>query len=273
MLKNSPFRNKRIFSHFYRKDAKKGLDKFGGGDNLGVYLGAPLQTERSESAREGTQGDFFMKKIAMIVISACILASGAFALDMGVGGIFEYNYVPGFTKVGNNSGSTEMHALGFKAFFDAQYAAVSFGVDGTVGKVKIKNKTTGVTTELNQQATFLNLGIMGKYPFSVGNAKIYPIVGFDFDFAIAAKADGKKMELTAEQKKGMNRYWFDIGLGADIPVALDGKLCIRPQALFGVQMNMTDDVKTAKKFAESLGLKYSNVVLKTQVGVGVIYKF
>ena len=214
-----------------------------------------------------------MKKIAMIVISACILASGAFTLDMGVGGIFEYNYVPGFTKVGNNSVSTEMHALGFKAFFDAQYAAVSFGVDGTVGKVKAKNKTTGITTELNQQATFLNLGIMGKYPFSAGNAKIYPIVGFDFDFAIAAKADGKKMELTAEQKKGMNRYWFDIGLGADIPVALDGKLCIRPQALFGVQMNRTDDMKNIKKYADAAGLKYSDGVFKATVGVGVIYKF
>ena len=111
---------------------------------------------------------------------------------------------------------------------------------------------------------------MGKYPFSVGSGKIYPMAGVDFDFAISAKANGQKWDTDLSK---LNTYWFDIGLGADIPVALDGKLCIRPQFLVGFQMNRTEGQKQAKATANLLNLAYIDGIVKSTLGVGVIYKF
>lgn len=232
----------------------------------------------------GTNQGVLMKKITAILIAACLLGSGAFAFDMGAGGIVDYSYAMSFMniEVNEKNGTKTMNgfnAITAKAFLDVQYAIVTLGVNASVGKIKSKTelKVLGHTIpsdeEYNMQFTYFNLGMFGKYPFSLGSVKLYPIAGFDFDFIVAGETDGKKIALDDTTKKNMNMYWVDFGLGADVPIALNGKLCIRPEGIFGIKMNRSDDDKTAKDNAQKIGAKYSDGAFKFNAGVGVIYKF
>lgn len=174
-----------------------------------------------------------MKKIVAAVIAAISLGAAASALDLSAGALFDYTFDHQFGKEGNVEASVSSNALGGKAFFDAQYAQVQLGVNSTVGKTKLEAKGDGkkATKEWQIDIIYFNAGVFGKYPFAVGPAKIYPMLGFDFDIAVSAKFEGTEIE----KKEDLNSYWTDAGVGADIFIT--DHFYIKPEFLFGVQMN------------------------------------
>lgn len=207
-----------------------------------------------------------MKKLCAAVLAIVCMSGAVSALDLSVGGIFDYtlvhNFGTGRAKLTFETDwvpSTETlrldkkhtsNMLGVKGFFDAQYAMAQFGCNFAVGetyyeKMYSNKKNIFINRyEIENEAVYLNFGVFGKYPFTAAkNAKIYPLIGVDFDFAVFAKGkydndNDKERELSADERKELNAYWFDVGAGADI--YLIKKFFIRPQLLFGIMMNQKD---------------------------------
>lgn len=199
-----------------------------------------------------------MKKIVVAVLAAVCMGAAASALDLSAGAVFDYTFDHEFGKKDKIEVANDFSMLGFKAFFDAQYAQVQLGVNSRVGKTKtvVKYDGTKVTDgDAKFDVTYFNIGLFGKYPFTVGPAKIYPMLGFDFDLTASAKYEGKSVD----KKEKLNAYWFDAGVGADIFVTKN--LYIKPQFLLGLQMNKIE-TSVADKSA-----------FKVNAGIGAGWKF
>ena len=199
-----------------------------------------------------------MKKIVAAVLAAVCMGAAASALDLSAGAVFDYTFDHEFGKKDKIEVANDFSMLGFKAFFDAQYAQVQLGVNSRVGKTKtvVKYDGTKVTDgDAKFDVTYFNIGLFGKYPFTVGPAKIYPMLGFDFDLTASAKYEGNSVD----KKEKLNAYWFDAGVGADIFVTKN--LYIKPQFLLGLQMN---------KIETSLADKSA---FKVNAGIGAGWKF
>ena len=199
-----------------------------------------------------------MKKIVAAVIAAISLAAAASALDLSAGALFDYTFNHQFGKVFNVEASFSSNALGGKAFFDAQYAQVQLGVNSTVGKTKVETKYDGKKGDPQESQIdiiYFNAGVFGKYPFAVGPAKIYPMLGFDFDITASAKFEGYEVK----EKEKLNSYWFDAGVGADIFIT--DHFYIKPEFLFGVQMNKRETFILATDG------------IKVNAGIGAGWKF
>lgn len=215
-----------------------------------------------------------MKKILITLCSAVLFVTTAFAIDLSVGG--NVNYIHAWLKTKPNNTSTGKRSnelLGINAFFDAQYLTMNAGTVFTVGKTKASYKSGSVKTgpvKVDLKQIFVHLGLFGKYPFSVGIAKIYPIAGFEFDFNISATHNNKDLKKgkSADMKKGFNRYYFSFGAGSDIYVM--PKLFIRPTALFGIRINNTVAGIGSKKI-HIPGYKESS--FKIDLGLGIGYTF
>lgn len=199
-----------------------------------------------------------MKKLCAAVLAIVCMSGAVSALDLSVGGVFDYTLVHNF---GTGRGTLKWisptetlrldkkhtsNMLGVKGFFDAQYVMAQFGCNFVVGETYYEEMYSNKKQifinryEIENEAVYLNLGVFGKYPFTAAkNAKIYPLIGVDFDFAVFAKGTyygkEKERELSADERKELNAYWFDVGAGADI--YLIKKFFIRPQLLFGIMMN------------------------------------
>lgn len=206
-----------------------------------------------------------MKKIVAAVLAAVCMGAAASALDLSAGAVFDYTFDHEFGKKDKIEVANDFSMLGFKAFFDAQYAQVQLGVNSRVGKTKTvvkydREKQDAYFGDVKFDVTYFNIGLFGKYPFAVGPAKIYPMLGFDFDLTTSAKFEGFGFELELKKEK-LNAYWFDAGVGADIFVTKN--LYIKPQLLLGLQMNKIEGL-----FADT-----GTNAFKVNAGIGAGWKF
>ena len=204
-----------------------------------------------------------MKKIVVAVLAAVCMGAAASALDLSAGAVFDYTFDHEFGKKDKIEVANDFSMLGFKAFFDAQYAQVQLGVNSRVGKTKTvvkydREKQDAYFGDVKFDVTYFNIGLFGKYPFTVGPAKIYPMLGFDFDLTASAKFEGFGFELELKKEK-LNAYWFDAGVGADIFVTKN--LYIKPQLLLGLQMNKIE------------GFFADTNAFKVNAGIGAGWKF
>ena len=193
-----------------------------------------------------------MKKIFAVVIALCV-SSALFALDVSAGSMLDYSFQGATVTKSSGIGINTQNNMGLKFFFDAQYATLSLGSSYTVGNAKqtrIIGSTT-TTTESLARIHFVNLGLLGKFPFKIGSvAKIYPLFGFDLDIV-----------KDSQNSSNNDRVWIDFGVGSDI--SLSSRIYLRPQALVGFHINKADGVSNTDKY---LGYKID-------VGIGAGYKF
>lgn len=222
-----------------------------------------------------------MKKILFVLLMLMCMAHG-FSLDLSVGGGLNYAHSWSSFKAryyGNAASvSAKANAIGVKGFFDAQYALLELGAMFAVGdsEVNASSFIGGIykseSLHLPLRATDIHLGLFGKYPFTLGIVKIYPIAGFEFNFNIYANLHGEDLRarMTEEAKKDSNSYYFSFGLGSDIYASK--QFFIRPVFLFGIQMNKNSEYKKLKELApQGLGLSYKS--FKVDLGISVGYKF
>lgn len=226
-----------------------------------------------------------MKKFWTISAIACLTAS-IFALDLSVGGGLDYSLNVGAIK-GNikplgiessiKSTQTESY-LGVNAFFDVTYLRLSLGADFGVGgkEIKTEGSIAGFTlapsgSNEDYRETNLNLNVVGKFPFKLGIIDLYPMLGFDFAFNVAAK-DGDidlRENASDKAKSDLNHYYFIAGLGADIKF---GKFFITPTATFGVDLKKHSSYEDFKKLANAANGKYRHNNFLVNFGLGFGYK-
>ncbi len=221
-----------------------------------------------------------------------LCAVSVFAIDLSLGGNVDYNceiiHSPFKAKLGilelKGNVNTSTHLLGGNIFFDAQYLrtsiGASFSLNGSNSRVTLGSGGSTIENTINNALKSetnglsygnLNIRLVGKYPFKVKKARLYPMAGFDFDINLYRKINDTdvKDSLPEEQKKALNHYYFVFGGGADIFVAK--KVFVTFTAMAGIDMQQNNSpIDEAIKAVTST---YNHYNLKAEATVGVGYKF
>jgi hypothetical protein len=171
---------------------------------------------------------------------------------------------------------------GIWGFFDATYAELDAALIWNSITQNVKSSVldpTGNTKdeEPNYLITQLNLSLLGKYPFAIGEKfTIAPLLGVDFQIALSNKDD----KITKDIKKAAgnnnkapslgdfwNSLWVKAGVGADY--SLTDTLYLRCEALYGIKLNSVYEKDQAKYWTEDFkGIKNG---VDARLGVG--YRF
>lgn len=229
-----------------------------------------------------------MKKIFAVLFAGCF-ATSVFAIDLSVGAGLDYSMNIGSMKIKGSlldiATKTTENYIGANLFFDAQYLRLVFGadfgvggkntqVDGSLGPLATKlGGLTGESGSISDyRETDLNLSVLGKYPFKLGFVNLYPLLGFDFSFNVAAKYGDIDLRENASDKakQDLNHYYFVFGLGADVNIGK--KFFITPTATFGVDLKKQSRYETVKKATDFANAKYTDNNFLVNVGLGFGYR-
>jgi hypothetical protein len=149
-------------------------------------------------------------------------------------------------------------------FFDATYAEAFAAFSGGGGKWESGNVAATDTTVLPEMSRkSVNIGVFAKYPFTVGNIKLFPLLGIDYEAALSAElnTDGYKYPFDASD---LNALWFKFGGGMN--AALGEKMYIRAELLYGLRgTNKFEDYESGE-WEASIG---SAGGVTVRVGMGI----
>jgi len=151
-------------------------------------------------------------------------------------------------------------------FFDATYAETFVAFSGGGGKWESGNVLATDTTVLPDMSRIsFNIGVLAKYPFTVGNIKLFPLLGIDYEASLSAElnTNGYKYPFDASD---LNALWFKFGGGMD--AAFGEKMYIRAELLYGLRgtNKFEDDEKGSDKHGAEIG---SAGGVTVRVGVGI----
>ncbi|MDR0758976.1 MAG: outer membrane beta-barrel protein [Treponema sp.] len=208
-----------------------------------------------------------MKKLLAVTMFAAVIGTAAFAeapafaLSAGAGGLFSYNFGGGVMN-GDDGVSIPYLGGGFFAFFDATYAEVNVGMDFGSATLKGEGAYADYIEDTKMSATNLNIGVLGKYPISLGSVVLFPAIGINYRVTLAVKdEDGNEMDEPGD----FSALSFLFGGGLDYGIG--EKLYLRGEVLYSIRL--------ASKFEsdqEQGDAKY-NLGHGPTVKVAVGYKF
>ncbi len=217
-----------------------------------------------------------MKKVIVTALFACV-AVGAFALDFsaGAGGAYDLTTWSDlkYSSGGNNyEVKPSQKPIDIKAFVDATYLQASVGymmVNETTLDFILNGSSVGTSTGTNK-FTYLTLAAYLKYPFAVGSASFFPLLGVEYKLNLTLKdsaGNDVKSTLTSQEQADLNELWVQGGVGGDI---LIGKFFIRPEILVGFKpLSKSDNDTIAANEAlgyTSVSVSYFTINLNLLVG-------
>jgi hypothetical protein len=204
-----------------------------------------------------------MKKVTAILLCMTVCGAALFAqeeekekpkgLFSAGGGLI---LVPGSqTMKFKGGGETKVSYFGggINAFFDAKYAELNLSL--LFGNTKIEDVDDAIAT------TDLFLGIVGKYPFSLGPIVLFPFVGIDYWINLAASQDGYEPDAD-ERADRFNALSLLFGIGVDYDITK--ALYLRGELGYGIIFNSKDDNDADYD---------SNVKGKVPIKIAVGYRF
>jgi hypothetical protein len=172
-------------------------------------------------------------------------------MSIGAGGFFSGDFGGGI--IWNNPAermSMPYYGGGGYMFFDAVYAEVFVGYSAGSGRWVSDN--IGNSDALPDMArSYMNFGVFGKYPVSVGQLKVFPLLGIDYEASVSGRlkyARGGEywFDGGADRPKAssLSALWIRFGGGADFD--LSGDMYLRAQALYGVRTGNAFENNEAK---------------------------
>jgi hypothetical protein len=228
-----------------------------------------------------------MKKLLVVVVLVAV-AAGAFALDLSAGaglsvaGSCEQfsadNYLFGLYDTYTRNLTTAPFA--FSASLDVTYAQAAVGLRGngnTHRKTATTSSGTTSTTESddNRSAGFLSLELLGKFPFTVGKFRIFPLLGIEYDLNLWLKDQAGadlRSAMSDQEKSDLNQFWFKGGAGVDFSLAPD--LSLRADLTLGFKLLNELEKQTIDTALTTLGAtRASGIDTTVDFGVSVQYRF
>jgi len=239
------------------------------------------------------------KVVASIIVGLALGAvSAVSAVDMsfGGGGFFAGDWGAGFYGFEETSSGikgTETSSWsggGIHAFFDVTYAEISVGLTfaGGTEEDAIAGVVIPSVVPTDVSGTFLNLGVLGKYPIPLNDKMtLFPAVGIDYALCLSGAAtklgienkfDGLSLSGNpnpTEPKAGdLSALWIKFGAGMDYN--LTDKIYIRPEFLYGIRLSnsyegMMEDLHKAAQIGSSTPSTMESVLghgLTIKAGVG-----
>jgi len=199
------------------------------------------------------------KKLVLVLLLATLLVGGAFAQTgfLSAGGGISITPSFGTTKTEINilgtSTSTTTTTTGFDfgihGFFDVKYAEISLGL--------LFGSQKGTGDEKAIDTTTLNLGLVGKYPFSINDSVVFfPFAGIDYNINLSARYDGEEIKDEGGFKKADMFDALSILLGIGFDFNITESIFIRADAAYGIVLNSkaeNDMVNNIKDMNSLLG--------------------
>ncbi|MBN2440916.1 MAG: hypothetical protein JXJ04_06210 [Spirochaetales bacterium] len=152
---------------------------------------------------------------------------------------------------------------GFGAFVDATYVRISLtytmSLDVPFTDKAIINQDTQFSP-YNYSWTFLNLGLLGKYPISLGSIVIWPAAGLLYHMTLSKDWDGDGETDDLIDTKFDDLY-VSLGCGADISVTKN--LYVTLSILY--HLNLSPLLPDFELFLEETFIRY---VISGYIGVG-----
>jgi len=167
------------------------------------------------------------------LVLAAIVAGGAFAQSSAGGGIvYTGDYTAKITVPGAEI-KYPWNAFGFYGFYNDKYIEASLGL--LFGFSTMTSSYPGTSGDAEMEMSFLSLGVLGKYPFAIGEKIVlFPALGLDVYLGLSAKE--KKSGDTYDDPGDFSHLWFRFGGGIDYN--LTDKLYLRGLVLLGLRTAM-----------------------------------
>jgi hypothetical protein len=114
--------------------------------------------------------------------------------------------------------NSDLNRTGFWFYLDCTYFEIDLG--GKFYNAIIKRNGIG----LEEKQYYFNIGLMGKYPFSIRKNKLYPFIGFDWQIFTKVKDTQGNYSLEVKRsdlfiigidKNYFDRFVFNFGFGID----------------------------------------------------------
>jgi hypothetical protein len=215
-----------------------------------------------------------------------LVVMGTYAADfqVGVGGGGDFGFV--FTSFDSNL--PEPDKSGAEAAFkktDETRGGVWLFLDLTYFEIDLGGKSYTTTIKQNganlkETQSYFNIGIMGKYPFSINDRfSIFPLLGFDFQ--IFTKIKDTQMGVSTEVERsalsgyGIDEEYFDctvFNFGAGLDISITKGLFFRGALIYGVNFH-TEQQKDNIDTIRDAGYDASVLNHGPSIKLGLGYKF
>jgi hypothetical protein len=267
------------------------------------------------------------KRIGLFFVLLCLCVGAAFSLDSktatntfdkvpfslsagarifynGMFDIFEYSYSSGSSSAVEWASKYyptffNNHGFGISGFFDATY--VEIGIDFIFGSFKSSSGSVKIYTsggymihdrDFDVTSTQFGFSLLGKYPFGLGEATLFPLLGIDYQMFISGKvkyrdhsstididrddlADGAWHPYSDDQyfeyEVGMLDA-FSIAAGCGLDYKLTDRLYLRSELLLNFKINGNFEKKRREE-AEDYNVYLSLFTFGPRFSIGVGYKF
>ena len=211
-----------------------------------------------------------MRKLIFIIVLIAIAATGAysqgFSMSAGGGALFDWNFDNGM-EYGNNRYMVEdLMAFGGFLFFDVTYAEVE--VNFTYGiRTLVTNSRGPLITESNGNFMGLGFSLLGKFPFSLGKVKLFPLLGGDYYLVLSEEKKSTNIIDVTHSASTHNQIGLLAGVGLD--TIFTDQLFLRTEALFHFRLpsKFWTEVSNDKDIV-SLGKTTFGMGPKIKVGLG-----
>ncbi|MCL2805117.1 MAG: hypothetical protein FWD26_04180 [Treponema sp.] len=211
------------------------------------------------------------KKIVLFVILAAIAAGGVFGqsvLSMGGGGFYYRDFQGSGFEVGDSSVSDRLEIFskgyGLHAFVDVKYIEASLGVLWGIFTMLETEKYFGTadSQRLDIDLQSVNVSLLGKFPFKLGNIILFPAAGIEYQmirsliFSYTMFTDTYKF----------NSLWVRFGVGLD--VSTSGRMYFRFTGLYGIKLYS----EAEKEYEERFKLLNPGETIEKILGHGLLLK-
>jgi len=179
------------------------------------------------------------KRGLFILILAVLVAGGVFAeMSAGVGLTLGMNLAGvGEAKAGVYTEKIypmmpSIFNIGAFGFFDATYVETSVSFFFGFGEATYVGETKDV------MITNLSIGLLGKFPFDIGNGMtIFPAFGVEYQIVLGVSQDDNDFfkDIFRYNAIDMSAFWIRFGGGLDYK--LGGSIFLRGTALYGIRFN------------------------------------
>jgi len=190
------------------------------------------------------------KKIVLMLLITVFAVGGAFAqvgMSAGVGGNFGVHMTSYSHPDADFDNPKPIVGVGFNAFFDATYVMVKAGmfIGGNSEEFDMGNKKQ----TMNITGTYLSLGVLGKYPVDMGGFTLFPMLGFEYNMLLSMKmsmGDDSETFKRADQDNASDSDMLILQLGVGADFNLTDKIYVRPNLLWGIDLNRSKGEKDTK---------------------------
>jgi hypothetical protein len=173
----------------------------------------------AEEPAAGDAGTF--RSDAKSVIAA-IETVPEFKLSAGAGGLFVMGFGGSYDGDDTKKLSLDLGGGGF-AFLDATFVELSVGY--VHGRTSLMTETGNQKTKDSDAFSVLDIGLLGKYPISLGKISLFPLLGANYQ------------HIFSQEDENIWRLQF----GGGMDYKFTEKLYVRGEALFGVRLPWEHD--------------------------------